>query len=80
MAGLSLGVMGGATAHGNSAGYSAAPATSATEMAYGPGYANTQNLPTKASVFTTGSHASFAFYAGIAAVGVLLLIRHSLPD
>jgi hypothetical protein len=78
MAGISLGVMGGATAHGTSAGYSSSAVGSATDMGFGPGYTNA-GTPNDKSALWTASHASFAFYAAVLSVVALCVIRHSLP-
>lgn len=55
-----------------------APAT-ATEAAFGPGYSQSGS-PSTVAVLAPNDPFGAAFWTGIIAVGLLLLIRHSLPN
>jgi hypothetical protein len=81
MAGLNLGVYGRAQPTSGGSGFSSSPAaaSTATEMAFGPGY--TQQGSTSASgALTSTSPGSWAFWTSIGAIVVLALVRHSLPN
>ena len=78
MPGLSLGVMGGVRAQaGNGMSSTPAPAT-ATEAAFGPGYTQT-GTPSTGATLAPNDAFGVAFWTGVAALGLLLVIRHSLP-
>lgn len=81
MAGLNLGVMGGVRARANASGYTGGggvPPT-ATAAAFGPGYTSA-GTPSRAEALAPNDPFGIAFWGGIAALGLLLLIRHSLPN
>jgi hypothetical protein len=79
MAGLALkvggfgGVSGGAApAYGTPQSYD-----SVTQAAFGPGA--TVNTPTTGDVLGSPTGFSVAFWTGVVALGLLVVIRHSLP-
>lgn len=76
MPGLTLGVMGGVRAQPVSGG-SSGPVT-ATEAAFGPGYSQA-GTPSIGSALFPNDPFGIAFWTGVAALGLLVLIRHSLP-
>jgi hypothetical protein len=81
MPGLNLGL--GARGHvgisGAGSGYSSTQTpASATEMAYGPSYASGKPGGTKAALAPNDAFA-VAFWWGVGSLGLLILIRHSLP-
>lgn len=78
MAGLSL--MGNVKVAGNSSGYSssAPDGGTATQMAFGPGYTQAGSPGAKSALLPNDPF-GIAFWAGIAAIGLLVVIRHSLP-
>lgn len=78
MAGLNLGVMGGVRAS-STAGTTGSNPVSATQAAYGPGYSDT-GTPSASSALTPNDPFGVAFWAGVTCLGLLLLIRHSLPN
>lgn len=78
MPGLNLGVMGGVKASAGSGYTSTANPATATEAGFGPGYSN-MGTPTRLAILAPNDPFGVAFWAGIAAIGLLLLIRHSLP-
>lgn len=78
MPGLQLGVMGGVKASANTGTGATQPATSAGQAAYGPGYTGA-GTPSRAQALAPNDPFGVAFWTGIAALGFLLLIRHSLP-
>ena len=79
MTGLNLGVMGGVRASANAAGNSTVPAPrTATEAGFGIG-ATAAGTPGRAAALAPNDPFGIAFWGGIAALGFLLLIRHSLP-
>jgi hypothetical protein len=51
---------------------------SVTEAAFGPGF--TSAGPTTADVLKPNDGFGVAFWAGVAAIGLLVFIRHSLPS
>lgn len=57
---------------------SSGPAT-ATEAAYGPGY-SASGTPSTAQTLTPNDPFGIAFWSGIGALVLLLVIRHSLPN
>lgn len=79
MPGLNLGVMGGVRATAGN-GYSSSPApATAMEAAFGPGYSQTGS-PSMAAIFAPNDPFGLAFMAGVVSLGLLLLIRYSLPN
>ncbi len=77
MAGLNLNLMGGVSA--SKGGYSNAPApATASQAAFGSGYTAT-GAPTTAAALAPNDPFGVAFWTGIACLGLLLVIRHSLP-
>jgi hypothetical protein len=80
MAGLSLGVYGGAKSVGSGSGFSSSAPTggTATEQAFGPGYTQQGGTGVVGSLFSSGP-ARFNVVAAIASTFFLLFVRHSLP-
>ena len=78
MAGLNL--MGNVKVAAQSSGYS--PTVSdgtATAMAFGPGYTQAGSPSAKRALFPNDPF-GIGFWAGVAAIGLLVVIRHSLPQ
>lgn len=78
MPGLKLGVMGGVSSSQTAGTGSVSPPSSATEAAFGPGYTN-GGSPSTLNAITPNDPFGIAFIGGLVALGLLLLIRHSLP-
>lgn len=80
MPGIALRTFGGVSARSQAT--TSAPsmdqATSVTAAAFGPGYATT-SAPTMGSALTPDDPFGISFWLGVAAIGVLVFIRHSLP-
>ena len=51
--------------------------TSVTAAAFGPGYAT--GAPSMSAALTPDDPFGVSFWLGVAAIGVLIFIRHSLP-
>lgn len=80
MAGLNLGVMGGVRAQANAGGNgTVVNPTTATQAAFGAG-ATASGRPSAAQALTPNDPFGIAFWGGVAALGLLLVIRHSLPQ
>lgn len=80
MSGLNLGVMGGARGTIQTTGsLGSARATSAGEAAYGPGY-SAAGTPSRSAALAPNDPFGVAFWTGVGCLGLLLLIRHSLPN
>lgn len=76
MAGLDLG-LGAHVKMGN--GYSSVPhPATATEAAFGPAYTGVQ--PSSSAALVPNDPFGIALWTGIVALGLLVLIRHSLPN
>lgn len=75
MPGLSLGV--NARIGGSANGATLPPPPSSTAAAFGPAY--TGAPPSRTAALAPNDPFGVAFWTGIAALGLLLLIRHSLP-
>jgi len=82
MGGLNLGVMGGvraSTTPQTGSGFSSSPSPStATEAGFGPGYSQS-GTPSTAAALTPNDPFGVAFWGGVVALGLLVIIRHSLP-
>lgn len=77
MSGLNL--MGGVKVAANTGSTtSKGSAGTATQMAFGPGYSQT-GKPSNSSALLPNDPFGIGFWASIAAIGVLLVVRHSLP-
>jgi hypothetical protein len=77
MSGLNL--MGNVKVAANTSGYSSDQnASSATEMAFGPGYTD-PGTPSSKGALLPNDPFGIGLWAGVAALGLLLVIRHSLP-
>jgi hypothetical protein len=76
MAGLNLMGMGGARVTG---GYTGGNASTASQSAFGSGV-STGNYPSNASALAPNDPFGVALWTSVVAVGLLLLIRHSLPN
>ena len=77
MPGLSLGTFGGTAARPQA---TTAPnqATSGTAAAFGPGY--TLSGPSMGSALTPNDPGGIAFWTGVAGIGGLAYLRHTLPS
>lgn len=80
MPGLNLNVMGGVKASGSGNGFSpTVPSnSSATAKGFGQAFTDTGN-PSNVQAFIPNDPFGIAFWGGIVAVGLLVVIRHSLP-
>lgn len=78
MSGLNLGVMGGVKA-GTGTGYATSAPASATQAGFGPGYTQA-GAPSDGSCLAPNDGFGLALWSGVIALGLLLLIRHSLPS
>lgn len=79
MPGLQLNVMGGVKASSTTGTTgSGRPAATASDAAFGPGYTQ-PGMPSPGQALAPNDPFGVAFWSGVAALGLLLLIRHSLP-
>lgn len=78
MGGLNLRVAGGVQAMGQIAPYSTGDPTTISEAAFGSS-SGLAAKPRGGKVMLPNDPAGVAFWAGIAGVGFLMFIRHSLP-
>jgi len=79
MPGIQLRTFGGVSARSQAT--TSAPSmdstTSVTAAAFGPGYAS--SAPSMGSALAPDDAFGVSFWLGVAAIGVLIFIRHSLP-
>lgn len=79
MPGLQLGVMGGVNSgRSQGTGYGASGPVTATEAAFGPGYSQ-PGTPSIGQALFPNDPFGIAFWTGVVSLGLLMLIRHSLP-
>lgn len=79
MPGLALRTFGGVSARAtpSTSAPNAGQATSVTAAAFGPGY--TTSAPSTGAALTPDDAFGVSFWLGVAAIGILVFIRHSLP-
>lgn len=78
MPGLNLGVFGGVKTSAGSGFSNASPDATASAKAFGQGY-TAAGSPSTQQALTPNDPFGIAFWGGVAAVALLLVIRHSLP-
>ena len=79
MPGINLRTFGGVSARtqATTSAPNSSQASSVTAAAFGPGYATSNE--SAASALTPDDPFGVSFWLGVAAIGVLIFIRHSLP-